>query len=541
MNIKLLTKRNFFIIVLISTIYLFYASIFLKPWLFRNFSLVDDGQVLVQSSSYLDDCVLRFRCSKFLDQTFEFGTSRFRPSYWLVNNLVYEVFRNNAELHHAFRIYVVGYLMILLLSLILLDLGVGWLFLITGVFIFVSNYSFSENIIRLGTNEPYQVIFLAIFSLLYLRSKEKRGSGILSPLSPILIILLTWTIFIKENNIAVLPAILLTEYVFVKKRVLKKVLVFIGLPFLLLVLGTVISRIMPSSISGDIPVYTSNYVTNLVIILDNSIANLRLLVNSLSPFLKLSILLFPLLYVNKRIREKLRNKKFYYWMFFTIFFTLILFPWRYVLDRYQLVSIFGISIVTTLLFDHGLRFIRNSILPKSFTLGIYGVLFDIASFVIAMNLFFRGFPLNLAKTVNYREWFSAFTQFESDQVRAIALYNDQKVYINGKNNINNWEFLYEIPIHIRFLYELKQNVYMLETLENQEGYIFSRSSFDSAINTDNLEKAGYRIVDSKSYYIDQIDPIRFRQGFVNQPLRTILNPPLSESGFDYYWEVRKEK
>lgn len=537
MNIKLLAKKNFFIIVLISATYLLYASIFLKPWSFRNFSLVDDGQVLVQSSSYLEDCFLHLKCSKFVDQTFELGTNRFRPSYWLINNTTYEIFRNDAQLHHLFRVYVVGLVLALLLTLILLDLKVGWIFTLTAVLAFITNYSFTENIIRLGTNEPYQVIFLAIFSLFYLNREriEKRSKNYLS----LLLVLLIWTILIKENNIAVLPVILATEFVFNKPKLSVKAFILTAVPSLIFFLGTFLTKRLPSTISVDIPVYTSNYIAHPLTILGNSINHIRLLLNSMSPFLKLSLFFFPLLFVVKTLRKLLKVKKFFYWTFFGLSFTAILFPWRYVLERYQLVAIFGLTVVIAFLFDKVLFSIRKVLLSGAKTHFIYGGLFNIISFLVVMNLFFKGFPLNLAKSINYREWFSVFTEFESDQVRAIAKYNDQKVYINSKNNINNWELLYELPIHLRFLYRLNPNIEILTSLKNLKGYIFSRSSFDSVVEIDEIGKSGYKLVSTKAYHIDQIDSIKFREQFAMRPLQTILNPPLSKDHFEYYWEIRK--
>ncbi|MFZ3301100.1 MAG: hypothetical protein WA152_00080, partial [Microgenomates group bacterium] len=74
--------------------------------------MVDDGQVLLQSSSYFISCVTEFNCSQFIDQTFEFGSSRFRPSYWIINNINFAAFGLNATFYHLFRTYVVGYVIV---------------------------------------------------------------------------------------------------------------------------------------------------------------------------------------------------------------------------------------------------------------------------------------------------------------------------------------------------------------------------------------------------------------------------------------------
>lgn len=159
-------KSNLIVLFLISALYILYSTLVIKPFNFNNFSLVDDGQVLLQSSSFLIDCLNGEACIKFLDQTFEFGTSRFRPSYWLLSNFNYGVFGLNATNYHLFRVYVVGYLTILLFAIILLKQKVNWPTVVIMTMVFFTSISFSENIIRLGTNEPYQILFIEIFYLL---------------------------------------------------------------------------------------------------------------------------------------------------------------------------------------------------------------------------------------------------------------------------------------------------------------------------------------------------------------------------------------
>lgn len=538
MNLPGRIKKNIIVFVVITLFYFAYVNIFLKPSDFRSFSLVDDGQVLMQSSSYLEDCLSQFRCLKFVDQTFEFGTSRFRPSYWLINNILYETFGNNPQLHHAFRIYAVGYLTVFLLALILLDLNVGGLLIVTGVFLFTSNFSFSENIIRLGTNEPYQVLFLALFSLFYLKYRKKRLRSY--SITFFLTALLVWTIFIKENNIAILPAIFLVEY-FVSKNNIKKVIAFVGIPLLLFVFGVAVSRVIPSTISPDIPIYTSNYITNPLIIIKNAVSNMRLLLNSMSPILKITLLLPPLFIFIQRTRNIFKNEKIYFWLLFSGFFTLLLFPWRYVLDRYQLVSIFGLTVVSTFLIDAAIKTAREKIFFRLNPILLYTFTFQIFSFWVIMSLFIRGFSVNLAKTINYQNWFTDFTSFEAEQVKKIARYNENKVYINGVNNINNWELLYELPIHLKFIYSLEPNVELLSSPLNEGDYLFSRTSFDSVVEINDLSGVGYELVDSNSYEIDQIDPLQFRDQFVAKPLQTIMNPPLKDMGYEYYWEIRRLK
>ena len=534
MKIPSLVKNNLLLLVVITVFYFLYASIFLKPWQLTNFSLVDDGQVLIQSSSYLEDCFLRLKCSNFIDQTFEFGTSRFRPTYWLINNIVYEVFRNDAQLHHIFRVYVVGYTAVILLSLALIDLSVSSVFVIGGALLFATNYSLSENIIRLGTNEPYQVLFLAAFSLIYLHTLVRRDRRTKIPW--VLIFILTIIVLIKESNIAVLPAIFITEILFFGRKALKSASLLAGIPFIILLAGITITRFLSSTISTEIPLYTSNYLTGLGAIIANSKENLVLLSNSLSPFFKISLILLVLLMLNKSAREEFKTGRVYFWSFFTLFFTVILFPWEFVLERYQLVAVFGIIILTMFLLDRAVKIFRKSFFQVKNKKA--RVFFNAALLVIVLGLFLRGFPLNLAKTINYQNWFLGVTQFENEQVRLIAKYSEEKVFINAKGNINNWEWLYEVPIHLKFLYGIEPNLEILKETIPSKVYIFSQVTFDTKYSEDKLRKVGYKAIENKKYLIPWIDPLEFRSRFFSKPIPSIISPTVGDY-HEYYWEIGK--
>lgn len=522
--------NKFFIISIISVFYFIYISLVIKPWTFDNFLLVDDGQVLPQNALYLNSCVKNLDCSRYFDQTFELGGYRFRPGYWIINGINQIVLGNRADLHHIYRAYVIGYLSVILLALILLRLKINKLVIFFTTLIFMTSFSFSENIIRLGTNEPYQVIFLALFSLMYL-SQIKKGV--------FLIVLLAWALLIKENNIAILPAILFTELLTNRRFYLKKSLwLILGIPFLVFIAGSVISRFILPSTTLNIPVYTSNYTVEVGEIFKNSKAIAAILLSDTSLFL---FLIFSFLLLFKNIRKALKNKEFIYWVLFSAFSIVILTPWKYVLDRYYLVGIFGLNVVVAYLISQLITLIRNKLNLKFFDTATKVLAFNIVIFLIMSNLFFIEFPINFAKTLNYRNWFEIFTNFETDQVREIAKYNTDGVYLNTVNNLNSWEFLYEIPIHLKLLYGINPNTEMLGAALPKSGIVFSRSSLDIAFDMKKMEKSGYKKVESKSYYINQIDPLKFRNEFGMRPIQTIFSPPFQKENLSYYWEIRYKK
>lgn len=527
--------KQTYIYFLVSAIYILYSFAFLKPWTITNFSLVDDGQVLMQNASYFESCIHSYECSNFVAQTLEWGTGRIRPTYWLIQDFIYEIFKNNAMSHHIFRVFGVGLIAVFLMTYVLNKMKLGAISIVLATTLLFTSFSFSENIVRLGPNEPFQVIFLLIFSLFYLSSDSIEKNSLVKNI--VFVLLLVAGLFIKESGISLLFAIFCTETIINRKIGFKSILVT-GIPIALFAAYLVSDKLFPFVLNKSIPVYTSNYLTNPFTILNNASLIVEILLNTLSPFLKISILMLPIFILSNRFRSKLFDKKFVYWSTFSFFFVSIMFPWRYVLDRYQLVGIMGLSIFISLIFSNVLDFTRNIISKKinnSYAIPLFNI---IVSFII-INLFSHGFSLNLSKTINYRSWYSQFTQFESDQVKALLKYNNKNIYVNGKDTISNWEFNYEIPIHFRYLYNTESTVKLLSNKPTSGSYVFSRTSFDSYIKIDDIAKVKSTILDSKSYSVPQIDPLAFRQNFVMKPVTTIINPPLQKEDYNYYWEVRK--
>src|SRR3972149_6087579 len=220
-------SSRYWLFPVVTVVYLLYASIFLQPWTVRNFSLIDDGQVLMQNASYLESCVSGKSCSNFLAQTLEWGTGRVRPTYWIIQGIIYETFRNNAVAHHVFRVFGVGFSAVILLTYILVKMKLRAVAIILAVTLFFTSFSFSENIIRLGPNEPFQILFLLAFSAIYL---------LIGPLSKLskwkfisLLLFLFVGVFIKENNISILFALFFTE-LFLYKKIYLRQIVLVGFP-----------------------------------------------------------------------------------------------------------------------------------------------------------------------------------------------------------------------------------------------------------------------------------------------------------------------
>jgi len=525
--------KKYIWIFVISLIYILYASFVLKPSSLTNFSLIDDGQS-VQYSKYITQCVNDGACSNFKNLIANIEGGRSRLGYWGLQSILYRDTLLNALFQHKFRIYLIGLLLVYSLILCLKQTASKWLSILLGCAIFVSNYSFTENIVRLGPIEPYQIVIFGLFSFILISYGQKNSN--FSRIKILLIFLLMIMFFsLKEVSIAILPSII---YLALSSKNIKARRNLITVTVLSLSFFIATKFLLAGGGIGT--VYLNEYKLSLTYIFKNSRAYINLFSNISSPFLKTSGLMFLLGVCIKDIRKQILERKLLYWLINLVTFTLILFPWSYVLERYLLINIFCLVVFFITLLNIYINYFLNK------TISIFGdrrkFLFKVSIFVVVSNLFFRELPINYAMSINYINWFKIFTRFEHDQVKSIASLFGSPVYINGKNVLNNWEIIYEIPLHLKYFYSQDaSNIFNYEDQMIRNGYIFSRTSLDPIYEFEELDKQKYVIVDSEKYYVEQIDPLIFREEFNLRPLQTILYPDKNGKEIFYYWEIRKLK
>ncbi len=520
-------SKKLLVILIVLISYLVYARFVLIPHDYINFSLIDDGQS-IKNGKFFGECVFKFRCENFKIQIKEQATGTSRIFYWTFQSILYQNPFINAQFQHLLRIYFFGSLMVVLLSSLALSAKANPLAVILGAAIFITNYSYSENIIRLGPAEPYQVILLALFSLVYLNAEAiKKRSGYLYFLSAIALLILLF--FAKETSIVVLPVLLVMWIIFPKKNKIKDILLILLLPTVLYFL---IGK--PFSDVQDVSKYASNYNFNLNFIIQNAKYFITATMVSTSPFLKilLFLLVVPLIY--QKFRKKIFTRNLLYWLLLFTFFTAVYFPWKYVLDRYLITSLFCFSLAISILIGVYIDIFKDLVDIKKHKAAFY-----LGCTVLMVGLFLRSAPVNFVRTINYRNWFTTFTQFEGEQVREIAKYaNVNTVYLNAKDNIDNMEVLYEIPLHLRYFYSGENQTIRLGDNIPTKGYLFSRSSLDPVIPLDKISK--YQLISSQDYSVRQIDQFAFKAAFNNNPVKAIQNIPYSNN-ITYYWEIRKLK
>lgn len=525
-----------YILFLVSVIYLFFVTIVIKPWEFKYFSLIDDPIVLTQTSHYYDDCRSGKGCSLYFRQIFETGSKRFRPAYWLINNFLYKVSGSNAQAIHVIRYYVLGLTAVLAVAVVTLDAGGGVRATLLASSLLFINPSFTENAVRLGTPELYLIIVLPVLSLLYL-TRDKFKIFVRRPaiFYFIFLTLLLLAVFIKESGIVIVAAVLGIEF-YEKRSKFDKWFILIGLiAGLLYLIGIRVGSKFPPNTLASFPDYISNYSFLPAFIFSNFINNLKLLFNLTTPLLKTDIALIMLLFLTKEGRKFLSQRKTLFPITLSVFYFLVLVPWKYVLGRYHLVTLIGVFAFSGLIIEKALNIFKESkYFPKK--LPEFG--FEVLVFVIISNTFFKNFALTYPQSVNYAEWFKIFTKFESEQVQILTKYPNERIFLNGTSDLDNLEIVYGIPIEQEYLYKQKILVSQLSHQLPKNGFILSRSSLVPVIDP-KLFSTEKDVIDSGYYETKQIDPLRFRDSFLINPIETLANPPLSDSLLNYYWELRK--
>ncbi|MBU0572819.1 hypothetical protein KKH23_02215 [Patescibacteria group bacterium] len=534
MRIKEVIRKYWLVVFIVSLLYFLYAFFVLSPHSYKHFSLIDDGQS-VHNSYLFDECFNSGECAPLKEILIEKQSGRFRPGYWGIQHILYKVLGINPILHHQFRVYIVGYLLLLLLMASAIQAGGGPLSVILSSGIFVSSFSFSENIIRLGPQEPYQILLIGFFSLIYLsRSGVKRIKSYPRAFTSLLVFMLLAAITVKEPSFVIVFAPLFISFLYIKKESDKKLSVKLAIFVVLFVVaGKLLARPQNETLA-----YAENFQINFERFFGNGLAYTLHISNMTSPFLKLVGLTFPVVFFSKKLRKEIINEQFLFWVLAFFLSTAILLPWRFVLDRYILVPIFCFSIITGVLFSKIADYLMASIFRWGKT-AMYKIIITLVLVIIFTNLFFVGFPVNLAKTINYKNWYSQCLEFGADQVMAISALENETLYINATDSLGTWEVLYEIPLHLKYLYNKDVRTQRLKGDLPNTGYLFTRIPFELAIEEPELIKLNYKIIKSKSYEIKQIDPLVFREKFPLRPIKTLSEPPLKEDSFNYYWEIRQ--
>jgi len=520
-------KSHIFIIV--GAIYLLFVTFIIKPWEFKSLSLIDDPFMLVETSKYYKDCISGNGCELFWGQVFESGSGRFRPIYWIINLFLYNISGQNPITLHVFRYYVIGLMAMLAVSWACVDLKGGLISSLLATSLLMINPSFTQNTARLGTPDLYLVILL-IFISIYVMKKignKKQYKW--------LFILVLLSVLIKETAIVVVAPLFFIQIINYKKKIPVKFLVMAIIIIIIFLVGRKMGNVFPSTTLASFPEYVSNYSFNPLFLIQNIVANTKMILDLTSPVVKLGIIISVIMLFFKKQRKILLEKKIIYWMVFSLSFILIMIPWKYVLPRYHLIAVSGIYIVTGVLIEKAFRYMSELKTVSRYK----GYIYPILGTILFSNIFFRNFAISYPQTVNYISWYKTFLQFEDNQVRTLLRYPNEEIYINATDDINNLEVIYGLPIILREVYSTNANIHLLsETPPPIRGLIFSRSALEASMDLLLINDYGKKL-EGKEYEVKHLDAMLFKENFLNNPIMTMKYPLYSNDPIKYYWELRE--
>ena len=310
--------------------------------------LVDDGYNVVFSRTLFEK-LTSLNIAGFFSQLLEAG-GRFRPVYWIYHMLVWIIGRNSFQFHHLVHMLVIGltiYFIYRILHKLTESKTISFLGAITYLLIPIN----SENILRLGPQEPLVALFLSIYFYLIIEGKRK--------ILPILFLFLA--IFTKETSVAILPVVILYYLLSktIKSSKIKTLSIYSVVSVCVFSLLTII--ITTVNRSG----YSTNYIFDQNIILHNFLVFTReISIHTLYLFP-----LIPVLYIGRLVASYIRKRKMlsskadlFELVFFSGFvvFMVIQLPWKYDLTRYLMPSIFFLITFTFIEINNLLKMFRNN-------------------------------------------------------------------------------------------------------------------------------------------------------------------------------------
>lgn len=362
-------SKLFLIILLVITL------VTLLPQLQIPWMLIDDGEN-ARAAAELSNHFSRGDFEWLFKMEAQNGY--FRPTYWVSHILAFGLFGNNAVLHHFSHLllYLVTVLLIYLLTKEISGSRLGAFF--AGLFYLLFAPA-AENFYRLGTNEPAIVLF--ILGALYGLVKFAQGNSVKYFLLSVLFLIPAW--FSKPLAVALLPFSLGTMALFYyfreeKGKSAKRGILFFFIANFVLALALQFVFTFYGYGGG----YGSQYVIDLNSIKTPILDYIRMITGSYG-------LIFYLLLISFVIRlfslNKI-NKKQLSWeskwelslLFLSVIFLVIQAPWPYLMGRYLLPTLIGLTIVfgieLSALLKFGMQFYHQKKMVFIFTISILPLL-----------------------------------------------------------------------------------------------------------------------------------------------------------------------
>lgn len=291
-------------------------------WMF-----VDDGWDVVFARTLFEK-LSHLNIVGFVSQLFETG-GRFRPVYWFYHTWVWLIGENSFQFQHFAHMIVIG-VAILFIYLTLHELTKSKTISLLGSLFYFFVPLNTENIMRLGPQEPLIAMFFAVFFYLLVKTKKV--------FLPCLMIVLA--VFTKETALALLP-VFLFYYLYQKNNSAKKE-ASISLKFLITITASSVAMVLITFLRR------SGYSTNYSFDVQMMVENLFIYFKELSIGTSMIFPIIPGIYLLRTLYKLIKKKKLFETkidMFEFIFlggflcFLAIQLPWAYALTRYLMPAI----------------------------------------------------------------------------------------------------------------------------------------------------------------------------------------------------------
>jgi hypothetical protein len=436
--------------------------------------LVDDGWDVVFSRTLFEKLSV-FNFIGFGSQLLENG-GRFRPVYWLYHTAVWFIGRNSYQFHHLAHMLVIGVSMLFIYLIVKELTNSKWASFFAALFYLLVPLN-TENVFRLGPQEPLLAMFLGILFYLLIKNEKILLSCII----------VFFAIFTKETSVALLP-VLLIYFIYSRKGGFVKnknqgyyLWITICVASILLVLITFLRR-------GG---YSTYYYLDFPMVVGNLIVYFKELTNN-------TFLVFPvipaiyLIRIGARLigKRKVFNLKLdlFQLLFFAGFlcFIVLQLPWRYSLSRYLMPAGLFLILFSFIEINEDIKLLGNinfvKIHKRIFTLALSSLVFYV------FLIWGLDFVFKATSGISYLEAFARMASYPKD---TILLMNMQK----GDSTI---ELVVETQIHLSEFWN--RGDIMVEYLDLQQ-----------------LPKGKYVIVDSNQF------PRAYSQDSLNLMFKNMSN------------------
>ena len=418
--------------------------------------LVDDGGDVVFARTLFEK-FSHLYIGQFISQLLETG-GRFRPIYWFYHTWVWLIGGNSFQFQHFAHMIVIG-ITVLFIYLIVHEISKSKVLALFASFFYFFVPLNTENIMRLGPQEPLMAMFFAIFFYLVIKTKKIFLSSLMLALA----------VFTKETALAILPIIFI-YYLYEKKnssnkdlKISFRLLFTVGTSALIMILITFLRR------SG----YSTNYSFDAQMIMKNIIVYFRELTigtSGIFPFV-------PSLYLLRNVRKIIRKQQFFEtridlfeFLFFGAFlcFLVIQLPWAYALTRYLMPAILFLTlfmfleIYQNILILRKFNFVKKH--SKSFTI------LSILLVFYTMSLWWLDVVLKESSSASYQNVYQEISKVPQNTV----------ILMNMAEGESTMELVYEIQVILNEFWDRRD----------------IRSEY---LDMDNLPDEKYIIIDSAQF------------------------------------------